>query len=171
MSGAGGVGLGVALHAGRLCLPHALLLCSWHRAWHQLLPPRHSNASTCAVADAIVAHTLARPPSHPCCSAPTIDGVQVGTVDLSVATAAVVGPTLAPSGGWTGGYNLSVCAVNPLGSCTFQACTPVKLSALTSCTLTALSQNTTYRVRAWAVQGSITSEKSNAPYFRTKLQE
>lgn len=107
----------------------------------------------------------------PTCSAPTIDGVVVSTVDLSVATAAVIGPTLAPSGGWTGGYNLSVCAVNPLGSCTFQACTPVKLSALTSCTLTGLNQNTTYRVRAWAVQGSITSQKSNASYFRTKLQE
>ncbi|PRW44907.1 fibronectin isoform X1 [Chlorella sorokiniana] len=103
--------------------------------------------------------------------APTIDSVVVGLVDLSTAVATIVGPTLAPPGGYSL-YNLTVCATNPVGGCAYQSCTPVRAApATTTCTLTGLSQNTTYRVLARAVQGSLTSERSNFPYFRTKLQD
>jgi len=105
------------------------------------------------------------------CSAPTIDNIVAGTVDLSIATVDILGPSQAPPGGWTK-YNISVCPVKPAGSCTFQTCTPVKAPpALTSCTLTGLNQNTTYWTWARAVQGSIVSERSAGKYFRTLLQE
>ena len=117
-------------------------------------------------------HSHTRPLLHPHLrSAPTVTSVQAGAPAITTATVTIVGASQAPPSGWSA-YNVSVCAVNPASGCTYQACTPVRPSpSPTTCTLTGLSQSTTYAVRARSVQGSIASDQSAAKNVTTLTQE
>lgn len=111
-----------------------------------------------------LAHSLA-------CSGPELGAAVPGTVDLSTATVPVTASELLPPGGWSR-YNISVCTTGPEGTCTYQACTPVRAAPTpTTCVLTGLSQGTIYKLVAVAVQGSLTSAKSNLRFVTTNVQE
>lgn len=83
----------------------------------------------------------------------------------------VVANATAPAGGWEK-YRLTICQTSPTGVCGMQDCSPVLAPpASTLCTLTSLSQATTYSVQVAAVKGGQSSLNSTAQSFATFSQE
>ena len=94
-----------------------------------------------------------------------MDNAQTTT---TTAVATVTPPTTAPAGGW-GKFELQICPTSPAGSCFTQDCIPVNSPPTpTTCSVTGLNSGTSYSVRATAVQGSTTSEQSQAATFKTE---